>query len=445
MTPEDGGFDLRFGRISPQDFKVAKQVTVRISSDTGEEYRVIHRLQEPLRSGEGVELPVGQFQMYPLINTNSRGSLLTFPETPVGSFDGVLYASDAAGQGDSFRVVYTVTPWERQVPGTYRGRITYILVPVKSTASQVVVNLDVLVELAAGAQPAVEVVPEGAPDRLELKTPRDFPFTPDTAEAGATLFVRVLSPLGERYRIFQSFDGGEPTDNEGRRAQLKDVLVRAEGGTQGAAPAGSLQEARGAQLLYTSDTKGAPVDLAVRYVPGRDFWMQQAGTYRGRLTFYMETESGSRTDLRDLDVVMDVGRLFDIYVTSGGKEGVNLDFGDVSSKTGPRTSEVALHAVSNLGRPYQIVQVVSAPMTNEEGVAVPLGDFTVYALQDEGSAPAATLLRQPVAVRPGETVVATSDAQGHSTQVTLVYQLTMGPDSKGGRYTTQLGYSLVLK
>ncbi len=446
--PEDGGFDLRFGRLGAQDFKVAKQVTIQVVNDTGDQYRVIHRLIEPLRSEEGVELSSDQFRMYPLINSNSRGALLTFAEAPVSSFDSVLYTSSATGEGDTFRIVYTLAPYENQIPGSYRGRITYILMPVGSTASQVVVNMTVTVELTAGTEPVVEVATPNGRSRLVLSSPKGFGARTEGAPEGVDVIINVRTPVGTRYRILQTFDNAEPVNAEGERPNLSLVQVKVEGARSGvAAPEASLNEARGQQLLYTSDVNGAPAELAVHYVPNEDLWLEKAGDYRGRLKFFMELEGAHgvrREDIRSLDVVFEIVRLFDIYVTSGGKEGVQLEFGDVSHKTGPRTAEVTIQTVTNLAAPYHIVQMVASPMTNEEGVKVPEEDFTVRAKMPDEEA-VSVVLKKPVPVTQGETVVCTSDAKGHPVEVTLLYELKMRPDSKSGRYTTQMGYSLVLK
>jgi len=449
VSPSDGGFDLRFGRIEAAGFKAVKQVTLRVTSDTGDQYRVKQRLIEPLRSGDGVELRTDQFQMYPLVSSNTRGSLLTFAETPVSSFDNVIYTSSATGEGDSFQVVYTFSPGQRQVPGSYRGRIAFVLVPVKSTASQVVVSMNVTVELTAGLEPVVAIVPEKGRGRLVLKSPEGFGASSMAQDHSAVLFINVLNPLGARYRIFQTFDGGEPTDTQGRRPDLSLVHVTVDGSRRGsAAPAATLKEVRGSHLLYTSDVHGAPVELAVRYEPDPSFWLEGAGEYRGRIKFFLEIDGSrgvTREEVKALDIYFDVRRLFDITVTSQGQEGVRLNFGDVSHKTGPGTSEVRVSAVSNLGQPYHIVQVVGAPMTNAEGEKVPEEDFTVRARQGEEGPRASFLLEGAVPVRQGETTVCISDASGHPSDVTLVYELKMRPDSKSGRYATQLGYSLVMK
>ncbi len=447
-TPEDGGFDLRFGRLGAADFKTAKQVTIRIVNDTGDQYRVKHRLIEPLRTPEGVELPPDHFRMYPLVNSNTRGSLLTFAEAPVSSFDSVLYTSSATGEGDTFRVVYTLAPHESQIPGYYRGRIVYVLVPVGSTASQVVVNMTVTVELAAGSEPVVEITTQTDPSRLVLSSPDGFAAGTAGAPEGTDITVNVRTPVGTRYRIFQTFDGSEPVNADGRRPDLSLVQVKVEGARTGAvAPEASLNEARGRQLLYTSDVNGAPAELVVHYVPDDDLWLEEAGDYRGRLKYFMELEGAQgvrREDLRTLDVVFEVTRLFDIYVTSGGKEGVQLEFGDVSHKTGPRTAEVTIRTATNLAQPYHIVQMVSSPMTSEEGVKVPEEDFTVRAQPQDPEA-AFFILKDAVPVTQGETIICTSDPKGRPAEVTLLYELKMRPDSKSGRYTTQFGYSLVLK
>ncbi len=447
--PEDGGFDLRFGRMGPEDFKIGKQVAIQVVNDTGDPYRVMHRLIEPLRTQEGVELAPDHFCMYPLINSNTRGSLLTFAEAPVSSFDNVVYTSSASGEADTFSIVYTLTPGARQVPGYYRGRIAYVLVPVSSTASQVVVNMTVTVELTAAGLPVVEITTQTGGSRLVLSSPEGLGAETAGFAAGAQVAVNVRAPLGIRYRLFQTFDSAEPVDDEGKRFDLSLVHVKVEGARSGVAAAeASLDEARGRQLLYTSDVNGAPADLLVRYVPDDDLWLQKAGDYRGRLKFFMEAEGTQgvrREDIAALDIVFEIKRLFDIYVTSGGKEGVQLEFGDVSHKTGPRSAEVTIRTMTNLGQPYHIVQMAASPMTSEEGMKVPEEDFTVRAVPEGPEAAASFFLKDPVPVAQGETIVCTSDTAGRPVEVKLVYELKMKSDSKSGRYATQLGYSMVLK
>ena len=56
-TPNDGGFDLRFNRVSPNDFKVAKEVTLRTTSDIAKPYRVFQKVIVPLATSDGTPLP----------------------------------------------------------------------------------------------------------------------------------------------------------------------------------------------------------------------------------------------------------------------------------------------------------------------------------------------------------------------------------------------------
>ncbi len=446
-TPNDGGFDLRFGRISGSDFKVTKEMTIRVSSDIGRQYRVLHRVIQPLSTPSGVTIPDDQFRMYPRINSNSQGTLLYSDEVPVSHFDTTLYSSNGTGSGDSFQLVYTLTPKPDQAPGSYYGRIAYILIPVDSTESQVVVNLNIYVELAGGPVASVEIKTQTGQRRLvikseQLKAGREVAFL-----NFPSVSFSVHGPLGTRYRIYQKFEGEGVASSAGDDFDLTQVMVFVDGARQGvAATPASLKGAALKQLLYTSDDKGSPEDFTVTYKSEKNFRLQKPGLYKGRLVYSLETEGAQGIEPKTLDtydVEFDIAPLFDVYVYSGGQEGVSLKFGEVSFKTGPKTSDVDVYIESNLGQHYQLIQKVYSPMINEQGDKVPEKDFTVKALAVEDEETPKLVLDKETPVREGETVVFDSGPQGFGAHVKLQYKLVMRPDSRGGRYGAQLGYSLV--
>ena len=134
-------------------------------------------------TNDGITLPDDQFKMYPVVNSNGKGTLLYREETPVSQFENqMIYTSNTVGESDSFRVVYTITPQETQKPGSYYGRVTYLLVPVDSTQSQVVVNLNIYVQLVQGDVPVVEMKTETGVPRLVFSS-RNMTSDEDTARA----------------------------------------------------------------------------------------------------------------------------------------------------------------------------------------------------------------------------------------------------------------------
>jgi hypothetical protein len=450
-TPSDGGYDLRFGKIAGSDFKVAKEVTVRAASDIGRQYRVFLRIIQPVSTQTGVEIAPDQFRMYPRVGSSTLGTLLYTEEVPISRFDTIVYTSNDTGTGDSFQLVFTVTPKPDQMAGSYNGRMAFVLVPVNGNESQVIVYVNVSVELGGGAVAAVEIGTQTGQRRILVKSQKG-PLDSDQAFADSPqVGFKVHGPLGTRYRIFQKLEGsGALISDKGDNFSLAEVKVVVDGGRQGTPePPDSLRAAASKQLLYTSDNDGSADQFIVAYKPENAFRLQKPGLYRGRLDYILETEGSNGVveskvlDTYDLD--FDVVSLFDIYVTSSGVEGVDLRFGEVSYKTGPKTSSVDVFLVSNLGGNYQVVQKIFSPMMNEAGDKVPEKDFTVKAEVIEAKEAPRSMMEQEAPVKEGETVVFDSGPEGASAHVKLTYKLTMRPDSKGGRYGAQLGYSLVQK
>lgn len=446
--PAEGGFDLRFGRISPGDFKVSKEITINVDSDIGKQYRVLQKIIQPLALSSDAEIPNNQFKMYALLNSNTRGTLIYREETPVSDFDTVLYTSSPIGDSDSFKLVYTITPAENQMPGSYYGRMAYILEPLDSTQEQVVITVNIYAELASGTTPVIEVTTNTGTSRLSLSSKNMGPKKEPVFQGEPQVSVKVYAPLGATYRIYQNLQEGAVMSGEGEEFDLSNVSFAISGGEKGSVTKeGSLRDATGRQLLYVSDSHGAPDEFTMTFIPKKNFRLQKPGLYKGRLDFVIETDSSTYFKngvFQTLDLELDIIPLFDIFVISGGTEGVSLKFGEVSFKTGPKKSEVEIFVESNLGKPYQIIQRVASPMINENREKVPDEDFTVRVKDLDIAEEPKFSLNDPAPVKEGETVLFDSGFSGEGIHFKVEYQLTMRPDSKPGSYSTKIGYSLLL-
>jgi len=448
VTPSDGGFDLRFPRISATDFKQTKEITLRMTSNIGKQYRISQQVIKPLSTFDGTTIPEEQFKMYPLVNSNSRGTLLYREEAPVSTFDTILYTSDTAGNSDSFRLVYTLTPFANQVAGTYYGRIAYILTPINSTQAQVVVNLNVYADLAAGTVAAVEVTTASGSHRIGLSSRGMGPQAEQMIKGYPQVSVKVNGQLGAAYRIFASLEGNSIMSNAGDEFDLSKVQFSLAGGDKGSPTRdGDFQAAATKELLYTSDAVGSGDDFVMTFKPAQDFRLAKAGLYKGKLDFIIEKLAGMGKGpevVGTLDLEFDIVPLFDIRVYSQGREGVNLSFGEVSYKTGPKQSDVDVYVDSNMGKPYQVVQNVAGPMANEKLEKIPEEDFTVKVKDIEGINEPKSYIKDFIPAKQGETVLLASSPSGDSQHFTVEYQLNMRPDTKGGNYSTRIGYSLAL-
>ncbi|MEK7850041.1 MAG: hypothetical protein AAB213_04435 [Candidatus Omnitrophota bacterium] len=446
VNPVDGSFDLRFTRLSPGDFKQAREVIIRANSDIGKQYRVSQNIITPLATMDGTVLADSQFKMYALVNSNTSGTLVYREETPVNEFGATLYTSNGAGDNDSFKLVYTVTPTDTQMKGSYYGRIAYILTPIDSNQSQVVVNMNVYVELGAGSVPTVEVSTNTGMNRLVLSSKGMSQKNESAFKDNPQVSIKVRSPLGVPYRIYQSFESGNVMSGSGEEFDLTKILFTASGGQNGRLTSeGDLAAAKQKQLIYTSGPEGSESAFIIAYKPAQDFRFAKTSDYRTKLNFVMEkdgTASAAPEVVGSLDVEINIVPLFEMIVFSNGEEGVNLKFDEVSYKTGPKACDVDVYAESNMGRPYQIIQKVAGPMMNERSEKIPEKDFTLEIKKVDSKKELNAYVTNEAPVKDGESVIFSSGLGGESAHLKVKYRLTIHSDTKSGNYSTQIFYSL---
>jgi hypothetical protein len=444
--PTEGGFDLRFGSIAPSDFKTVKEILLTVNSDIGKQYRIMQRVVAPIKSSDGTEISKEQFRMYPLVNSNSKGTLLYRDETPVSDFDTIFYTSNATGDNDSMRLVYTITPKENQVPGSYFGRIAIILSPVESNQDQVVITFNVYVQLSGSGVPIVEVSTGSSSKRLFLSSKLMQKKDDVSLVEPISILFKIRTPAGGTYRIYQALENSALTSSEGKDFDLTKILFSAVGGQKGRlAKEGDLKPASGSMLVYVSDAIGSPDEFEIVLKPSNDFKIQTTGQYRGKLNYVIEMDrtAGKKSDqIESFEFVVEIVPLFDIYAFSGEKEGVFLNFGEVSYKTGPKTSDVDIYVESNMGRPYQVIQKVSSVLVNKAGDKIPVQDFTVSVLDPDAKEEPQEKLAEAQSVKEGETIIYSSGPEGEGAHFKATYRLVMKPDTRGGSYSTQIGYSL---
>jgi len=446
VQPTEGGFDLRFGNVAPTDFKVVKEILLTVNSDIGKQYRIMQRVVAPLRSADGSEIDKEQFRMYPLVNSNSKGTLLYRDETPVSDFDTTFYTSNATGDNDSMHLVYTITPRDGQIPGSYYGRIAIILSPVESNQDQVVITFNVYVQLSGSGVPSVEISSGSGSKRLFLSSKAMQRKEDISLVEPLSIFFKIASPAGGTYRIYQTLENSALVSSDGKDFDLTKILFSAAGGQKGhVAKESNLKAATGSMLVYESDTIGSPDEFEIILKPSSDFKTQTAGQYRGKLNYSIEmdrTVGNKSNQIESFEFVVEIVPLFDIYAFSGEKEGVFLNFGEVSYKTGPKTSDVDIYVESNMGRPYQVVQKVSSVLVNKAGDKIPAEDFTVLISDPDAGKEDQGKPLEAQSVKEGETVIYSSSPSGEGKHFKATYRLVMRPDTRGGSYSTQIGYSL---
>ncbi len=448
VEPYEGGYDLRFGKIGTQTAKVVKEVTIRMTTDIGKQYRVYQRLEKPLTTSDGIEVDRNNFKMYTLINSNSKGTLERIEEFPVMSSDTVLYTSDAVGNGDSFRIVYTFDPSIDQVAGSYYGRMLYYVVPIDSAQDQVTEIINMYADLTN--EGAVDLTTDTGFKTIRIssgdlnKISTQYP----------SVIISVKGNLGARYRIYQQIGETSIKGKGGERFDLSKVIYEVtDSNSKVASKQGDLNDLKTKSLVYSSDDLGSSSEIRIKFEPANDFSQLKADTYTGMINYYIEMDN-IRTALEpgyidSVDVEFDVEPIFRIIVVSVSESGEIVEerssllrFGQIGYKAGTKESKIRIKIESNMGRPYLVTQRLSDSLQTEEGYKIS-DDLFTFELEKEGETGAILKLEEEIAVAPEKDVsLFISNTEGNSDEFDVTYKLKVTPNTRGGNYATGISYSL---
>lgn len=431
VTPYEGGWDLRFGRVRDQQIRTDKELTVKITTDLGVQYRVIQTLLEPLTNVRGVTVPKTNFILYTRRGSNQRGTLGAETESPVSPRRAVLYTSDQLGEGDSFVVIYGLSVPEGQEPGLYRGRIAYTLEPVDATQRPQTVVIDVNAEVESVF--GIEIKTTLAGKVLRLRSPEREEL------ATQEVFIDITGRLGAQYRVVQLVTESLESA-EAERLPLDKVLFSLGGGRKGVlGQAGQSPLSDRPTVIYTSTPGGDGDSIVVSFSLG-DLTGQKAGRYRGSIGYFLESVSPyvreERPEIVQLEV--EIEPIFDLSITT--EAAGMVEFSGLRPGGRPKTSEVLIEVETNLGRPYQVVQVMPSRLVNQEGDIIP-DEYFLMKVED-GESGGTIRLPSKTPVREGQTVLFTSNQKGDGDRFKIIYELTIPPDLPGGRYFTRVSCSL---
>lgn len=449
VTPYEGGYDLRFGTLDTQSEKVVKEFTISITTDIGKQYRVYQRLDKALATPDGVEIDRNQFKMYTLTNSNSRGTLEWIEENPVMSSDTVLYTSNTTGEGDSFKIEYTLDPSVNQVAGSYYGRFIFILVPIDSTQEQVTQTLNIYADLSN--EGAVEITTETGSNYIRISS-GDLEREPVPSQ---DVGISVKGNLGTRYSIYQQLNNSLlKAGSSTASLDLTKVIYKVVDKDLGVIiKEGSLADLKSKALVYTSDDLGSAKDVIVEYQPAVNFPKQKADVYRGMINYSLELDKSTAMlesgFIDSVDIECEVEPVFKITATSLAEDGTIiqegltfLQFGQVGYKDSAKESKVNVRIESNLEKPYAVNQKLSGSLQNEEGDKIPDELFT-FKLEKKETTKGSIKFEEDTVVNPGKDIALfVSDGNGNSDEFDVVYKLKTTADTRGGNYNTGISYSL---
>lgn len=432
VRPYEGGYDLSFGKIGLIGPGINREVTVRINSDIGKQYRLIQTLFEPLTNAQGISISSrDNFVVYGLRGTNQNGTLSVEHEEPVSFGRTIIYTSNHEGNSDSFTLVYALKgPFD--VPaGVYRGRIGFTLEAIDATQGPVTVFLNIFAEIEVESS-------------IEIKTPTGSKLINLSSKSNETKTADVIfnmqGVLGSQFRILQSVAGplrsadGEELPYEAVNFSLKDAK-------KGLGPAQPIPLLPSEQILYTSGGRGEGENFIVNYTLG-NLDKLKAGRYKTNLRYSLQggTAGSQIQNLDSFILEVEIEKLFDIFLSTESGEAA-ISFRDVKPNNLPRTFGLDVEVKSNLGKQYQVTQKVLSDLTNKEGKAIPSKNFTVRT-EKINATKGILKLPEKTEVKKGDTTLFISDADGSSDSFKLVYELVATSDIIAGDYSASVVYSL---
>ena len=429
VSPRRGGQSLRFTGEESGGLMRNEEVTLAVTADTAVQYRILQTVYQPLTNEFGNTLPASSFVMFS--PSNPLGTLRTQLETAVGMGQSQIYTSNSTGSSDEFVLVYNVRIPENQPGGIYRTQLTFSAEPLNMQAgvSPSTLTLEVRVEIDPKFR--IDILSEKSSRSLDLGR-----ITKERKVAQEALIFDITSNVGSTFRVFQQLT--EPLmSSEGKILEEGALTFTPSGNTQGSFAAGVQTPAPSSQsLLYTSGEWGGSDRFEVRYTFSPAL-AEKSGSYRGNLSFRVESNSPfvPQTVL-NFPVTVEVESIFSLDVSFA--QGGSLNFGVFKNNPGNQERQVVLKVNSNLGQPYQIMQIMPRKITNEEGTALKPENFQYFTQNVRlGTASAS-----PRPVVEGESVVYTSDNLGTPEEFVVGYLLSVPPESRAGSYNSEVKYSI---
>ena len=426
VTPYEGGYDLRYGKIDAAAGRVNKEVSVGITSDLGRQYRLVQAIVEPLSTTDGNSIPQHNLVVYAIRGGNKYGTLNVEQEVPLTLGTQVLYTSNGTGTSDSFTLVYSLINTQEIQPGYYTGRIRFTLEPIDSSQNSVTTTMNIFAELEV--ESTIEIkTSRGARDILLDYGREEF--------RGDEVLVDIKGGFGKQFRILQVITE-QPVSPEGNLLGWEAVNFLGRDAQKGIVINEPTPISTQQQIIYTSSTRGEADTFTIQYNLG-DLAQQKAGNYRTKIKYLLEGVGFAQIQLIDtLGLEIENPRVFDLIVKP--ELGGVIQFRELKPLQPPRMQEVIFTINTNIGRQYQVTQDMKSLLTSKEGKVIPGKYFTLK----EESLETKGMFKYPekTEVKEGQMVLFVSDKEGSSDKFRAVYELETPGDIHYGDYSTTFTY-----
>lgn len=423
VNPVDGGNSLRLGRADGS-MQITKAVRLRVNSDDGKQYQIYQRLQDPLVNQEQMPLGAHALTTYAVNGSNASGTLYAQPNEPLGPSDQLVFTSSPDGLGDTVTLNYLVNPDRVTSSGNFTGRIAYTVRSLSGgTQDQAFVN----VYLDASGAFKVSVRGSKNSDRVFLESSK-------RAATEDGIRIEFSGHFRDELRVYQELQI-VPENEQGQFIDLDAVQFFITG--NGAANLHPSPEAlkRKRELVYQSREAEDKFVVNFLFDPEKRHGLK-AGVYRGRMIITVESSQGTQDF--PLNVEFKVGPVFDIEVVLP-PQGVR--FSKVLPTDPPQVQEVKVKVVSNLGKPYVVMQNMASNLVTPKGEEIKKEHF-VLKTELVGNSTGHIKVTEFTPVGIGERPLFYSDREGSAAEFKVFYRLTSYPEIVAGDYGAPIVFSL---
>jgi hypothetical protein len=426
VNPVDGTNSLRFESIAAGSIGNKKEIHIRVNSTNGDRYQVFQRVIEPIMDPKGNALNLQAIEVQTLSNSNSYGTLYLQNSDHLNMSDQLLYSSSQNGQSDSFLIGYSLDHNLITSGGSFRGRIVFTVRGLGNGSNDQSI-IDVFLN---SSSQGLKLSIKGGHDQNRVHI-----HGSDTTEQKADFInVSFSGNPGQEIRIYQEVEN--MPQNETDQELGADVLqLDAEGQTDGLRTQGLSSLGSSKTLIYSSNK--AEDNFIIYFLVNADQVQQQdAGSYVGRIKYLVETSQGDQEI--PMDIQCDIPPVFSINVVppAGG-----VSFSHVLANNPPQDKEVTVTVLSNLHKPYQVLQDLQTNMTNKQGKELDSKYFTVQVEIPSGQK-GQTNFTEFSPVQTGEYPVFTSDSRGSGATFEVVYRLQGYAQMSPGDFLAPLRFSL---
>jgi hypothetical protein len=340
-----------------------------------------------------------------------------FERTPVE-----IFLSNASGQSDTLRVLYSVPEAEPIAAGTYSGAITYTLQTIDQSA---VDTKTVPIRLHVRPIASLSVAPDSS-ERLAFGR-----LEPGQASRPVRLGLLSRENTGTSVEVMQIVDGSI-LNERGDVLPFEAIQVSGQSGGTALAP-GTLDERQRVWAAAPETVGTQRIELSYIVTVPDD---QPAGLYRGALHFDLAASGlGGSTLGLHVPIELEVLPVLSLSVEPEAGASLSLHFARLAPGQASDAHTLRVEVRSNVGQAYEVYQELAHQLISDDGRQLPLDTLLC---STSGDASGRLMMAQDTPVPVGKSSLYQSDEAGRPSEFAIRCRVQIPPDAAAGVYRSSL-------